>query len=151
MLRRPFSIMDLKLLKSDDPILRQQSSYVFNIDYFVEDLIYTMKLNMPLWAGVGLAAPQVGYNLRIIVVQLFGGHLQEMINPVITRTFGSDTYKEGCLSLPTEVCEVERPARIVVKFQTQTGQWKKWTMKGQEARIVLHEVDHLDGILMTDY
>ena len=107
--------------------------------------------------GIGLAAPQVGVNLRIIVVQLMNvgklvGPVQEMINPVIQSTSEDLVeYEEGCLSIPGEYIKLERPRSINVKFQTLNGKYKKWFLRGLEARVVQHEIDHLDGILMVDY
>jgi peptide deformylase len=102
--------------------------------------------------GVGLAAPQVGHNLRIIIVQMEDGEIQEMINPVITE-FSDDlvTMEEGCLSIPDHYIDIARPSTIKVKFQDANGKYKRWVLDGIEARIVQHEVDHLDGKMMTRY
>ncbi len=123
----------------------------------VRDLVRDMKETMLSLNGIGLAAPQVGVNLRVIVIQLMSagklvGPVQEMINPVITHTSEElVSYEEGCLSIPGEYIKLDRPRSIDVKFQTLSGKYKKWHLKGLEARIVLHEVDHLDGVLMSDY
>jgi peptide deformylase len=115
-----------------------------------------MKETMLAENGIGLSAPQVGVNLRVIVIQLMSagklvGPVQEMINPVIT-SYSDDSmeYEEGCLSIPGEYIRINRPRSIHVKFQTLSGKYKKWFLKGLEARIVQHEIDHLDGVLMTD-
>lgn len=100
--------------------------------------------------GVGLAAPQVGVNTRVILV--IDNDITEMINPEITWTSSEFVMmEEGCLSVPDHYIDIERPREIKVKFQTRDGKYKKWKLKGLQARIVLHEVDHLDGKLMTDY
>ena len=123
----------------------------------VRDLVRDMRETMLSLNGIGLAAPQVGVNLRVIVIQLMSagklvGPVQEMINPVITQhSTELVSYEEGCLSIPGEYIKLERPRTIDVKFQTLSGKYKKWHLKGLEARVVLHEVDHLDGKLMTDY
>ena len=148
--------MKLKVLTDNEPPLRQPSITTL-ITEDVKDLVRDMKETMLSLNGIGLAAPQVGVNLRVIVIQLMSagklvGPVQEMINPVITQT-SEDlvSYEEGCLSIPGEYIKLDRPRSIDVKFQTLSGKYKKWHLRGLEARIVLHEVDHLDGVLMSDY
>ena len=147
--------MRLNVLKDGDPILRIKSIPTLITDE-VRVLVKDMKETMLAENGIGLSAPQVGVNLRVIVVQLMSagklvGPVQEMINPVIT-SYSDDSmeYEEGCLSIPGEYIRINRPRSIHVKFQTLSGKYKKWYLKGLEARIVQHEVDHLNGVLMTD-
>ena len=147
--------MRLSILKDNEESLRIKSIPTLITDE-VRDLVSNMKETMLSENGIGLSAPQVGVNLRVIVVQLMSagklvGPVQEMINPVITN-YSDDTmeYEEGCLSIPGEYIRIDRPRSIHVKFQTLSGKYKKWYLKGLEARIVQHEIDHLDGILMTD-
>ena len=122
----------------------------------VEQLVKDLKDTMLSLNGVGLAAPQVGVNLRVIVVQLMSagklvGPVQEMINPVITKSSAEIVgYEEGCLSIPGEFYKIDRPSKIDVKFQTLNGRYKRWYLRGLEARVVQHEIDHLNGVLMTD-
>ena len=148
--------MRLNVLKDGDPILRRQSISTF-LTEDVKDLVRDMKETMLSLNGIGLAAPQVGVNLRVIVIQLMSagklvGPVQEMINPVITQTSEECVYcEEGCLSIPGEYMKIKRPKSIHVKFQTLSGKFKKWYLRGLEARVVQHEIDHLDGILMSDY
>ena len=148
--------MKLKVLTDNEEPLRKVSVPTL-ITEDVKDLVRDMKETMLSLNGIGLAAPQVGVNLRVIVIQLMSagklvGPVQEMINPVITQT-SEDlvSYEEGCLSIPGEYIKLDRPRSIDVKFQTLSGKYKKWHLRGLEARIVLHEVDHLDGVLMSDY
>ena len=148
--------MRLDVLKDGDSILRIKSIPTLITDE-VRDLVRDMKETMLTENGIGLSAPQVGVNLRVIVVQLMSagklvGPVQEMINPVIT-SYSDDSmeYEEGCLSIPGEYIRINRPRSIHVKFQTLSGKYKKWYLKGLEARIVQHEVDHLNGVLMSDY
>jgi len=145
----------LSILKDNEESLRIKSIPTLITDE-VRDLVSNMKETMLSENGIGLSAPQVGVNLRVIVVQLMSagklvGPVQEMINPVITN-YSDDTmeYEEGCLSIPGEYLPINRPRSIHVKFQTLSGKYKKWFLKGLEARIVQHEIDHLDGVLMTD-
>ena len=148
--------MRLNVLKDGEEVLRIKSIPTLITDE-VRDLVSNMKETMLAENGIGLAAPQVGVNLRVIVIQLMSagklvGPVQEMINPVITN-YSDDTmeYEEGCLSIPGEYIRIDRPRSIHVKFQTLSGKYKKWFLKGLEARIVQHEIDHLDGVLMSDY
>ena len=145
----------LTVLKDGEEVLRIKSIPTLITDE-VRDLVSNMKETMLAENGIGLSAPQVGVNLRVIVIQLMSagklvGPVQEMINPVITN-YSDDTmeYEEGCLSIPGEYIRIDRPRSIHVKFQTLSGKYKKWFLKGLEARIVQHEIDHLDGRLMTD-
>lgn len=147
--------MRLNVLKDGEEVLRIKSIPTLITDE-VRDLVSNMKETMLAENGIGLSAPQVGVNLRVIVIQLMSagklvGPVQEMINPVITN-YSDDTmeYEEGCLSIPGEYIRINRPRSIHVKFQTLSGKYKKWFLKGLEARIVQHEIDHLDGVLMTD-
>ena len=147
--------MRLEVLKDNEESLRIKSIPTLITDE-VRDLVSNMKETMLAENGIGLSAPQVGVNLRVIVIQLMSagklvGPVQEMINPVITN-YSDDTmeYEEGCLSIPGEYIRIDRPRSIHVKFQTLSGKYKKWFLKGLEARIVQHEIDHLDGVLMTD-
>ena len=147
--------MRLSILKDNEESLRIKSIPTLITDE-VRDLVSNMKETMLSENGIGLSAPQVGVNLRVIVIQLMSagklvGPVQEMINPVIT-SYSDDSmeYEEGCLSIPGEYIRIDRPRSIHVKFQTLSGKYKKWFLKGLEARIVQHEIDHLDGVLMTD-
>ena len=147
--------MRLNVLKDGEEVLRIKSIPTLITDE-VRDLVSNMKETMLAENGIGLSAPQVGVNLRVIVIQLMSagklvGPVQEMINPVIT-SYSDDSmeYEEGCLSIPGEYIRIDRPRSIHVKFQTLSGKYKKWFLKGLEARIVQHEIDHLDGVLMTD-
>ena len=144
--------MDLDLKKIGEGCLRVTSQRIDVIDDGIKTLISNMKVKMVEWHGVGLAAPQVGYNVRAIVVRLGNGDTQEMINPRISWTSTErQTMTEGCLSIPEMSVDVDRPIKIRVKFQTLTGEHKYWSLHNFDARVVLHEMDHLEGVLMTDY
>ena len=143
--------MRLEVLKDGAEELRKISVPTL-ITEDVEDLVENMKETMVFENGIGLAAPQVGVNLRIIVVRMLDSPIQEMINPTIK--YASEkrvSFEEGCLSIPGESVEIFRPGKINVKFMDLSGKYKKWKLKGLEARVVQHEIDHLDGVLMTDY
>ena len=147
--------MILKVLTDNEEPLRRLSTPTL-ITEGIRDLVRDMKETMLSLNGIGLAAPQVGVNLRVIVIQTIvigklTAPVQEMINPVITSYSSEDVeIEEGCLSIPGEYLMIKRPHRIHVKFQDLSGKYKKWNLKGLEARVVQHELDHLDGILMSD-
>ena len=143
--------MRLEVLKDGAEELRKISVPTL-ITEDVEDLVENMKETMVFENGIGLAAPQVGVNLRIIVVRMLDSPIQEMINPTIK--YASEkrvSFEEGCLSIRGHYVDILRPKVIKVKFQNIQGKYKNWTLKGLEGRVVQHEIDHLDGVLMTDY
>jgi len=146
--------MVLNIKKYPEPILRQKALEVTNIDESILRLIDDMIETMLQAPGVGLAAPQVGISKRVIVVDLSGGsedrNIQCFINPEIIDAFGSETGEEGCLSLPGEFAYVKRASNIVLRALDGKGIESKLELEGLPARIVQHEVDHLDGILFID-
>ena len=141
-----------EVLTYPHPLLKQlcAPSQPDEADVVVEDLIDTMR---SFDHCVGLAAPQIGYPLRIAVVDITGHPrakdphgLMVMVNPKVTaRSEGSKVSREGCLSLPDLTANVRRPRRATVAFGGG-----EVDLKGFEARCVLHEIDHLDGILFLD-
>lgn len=144
--------MDLDLKFIGDECLREPSKPIQDITDDIISLASEMKKKMIEWNGIGLAAPQVGCNIRLIIVQLRCGKIVEMINPRISWTSPEKcSIDEGCLSIPDETQSVERSRCIRVRFQDITGQHKYWKLSRMDARVVLHEYDHLEGLLMTDY
>ncbi len=144
--------MDLALKILGAPCLNKPSIPITDITDDIIQLSERMKEKMIEWGGIGLAAPQVGQNIRLIIIRLSSGKIQEMINPRISWT--SEVRKhieEGCLSIPQKNMWIERPERVRVKFQTSEGEFKYWCLNKMDARVFLHEYDHLDGILMTSY
>jgi peptide deformylase len=143
--------MILDILHDGDEILKKISCSVI-LDDEVREFIGSMKETMIDANGIGLAAPQVGRNIRVIVVKLQYGDIQEMINPSI-KWYSDHVVKieEGCLSVPGKYVELTRPSKISISFQDLSGKYRRWKLKSLEARIVQHEIDHLDGVLMTDY
>lgn len=114
---------------------------------FAADMIDTLKGE----EGLGLAAPQVGENVRVIIVKIEKSHVV-MVNPEITmKSFETEIREEGCLSLPKQYYDIERSKEITVKFVDLKGKRQTLNLLDLSARVVQHETDHLDGILMTDY
>ena len=134
------------------PLLRKKCREVTKFDDRLAELLDDMYETMMASDGVGLAGPQVGMLRRIAVIDVRDnkhGRI-ELINPVITHMGGSQTGNEGCLSLPNDVREVERPMTVTVTAQDRSGKEFTITGEGLLARALCHEIDHLDGILFID-
>jgi len=113
---------------------------------FADDMAETMLVK----DGVGLAAPQVGHNIRLITVNTKGGVLA-MINPVLTKkSLAKNWDEEGCLSVPNTFGQVRRHTKVRCRFITPQGETKHIEANGFLARVIQHEIDHLDGILFID-
>lgn len=146
----------LKIVKGEDnPILRAVSEPVKKFDVSLKKFAKQMKEAMIGANGLGIAAPQVGKNIRIFLVTFDVKTPQErmvfMVNPEIT--FFSDEKEmgeEGCLSLPGEYGQVERSKTVKVEFLNLEGSRQMLEVSGLNARVVQHELDHLDGILFLD-
>jgi len=139
----------------DNPILRAKSGKVKKLDKKLIKFIDEMREVMLKEDGVGLAAPQVGVNKRIIIccfnVSSDNQTVVEMINPEILSTSKNmEIEEEGCLSLPGRFENVARSKSIVVKYTSKKGKDHTLKLEGMNARIVQHETDHLDGILFID-
>lgn len=132
-----------------DPILRKTSKEVKEITPKIVELIDDMLETMYEAGGVGLAAPQVGVLKRIVVIDVGDGPFV-LINPQITKTEGSQTGDEGCLSVPGKAGTVTRPNEVTVRFTGEDG--NTYDLEGTEllARAICHECDHLDGKLYVD-
>jgi len=136
----------------NNEILRKKAEQVGVIDKKILKLIKDMEKSMKDEKGVGLAAPQVGVSKRVIIILFDGKMAIPMINPEITSHSDKTEYgEEGCLSLPGKWGQVERYREILVQFKDWKGEKRALKLEGFNARIVQHEIDHLDGILFTDY
>ncbi len=138
-----------------DPVLRVRCPEVEIFDDELEKLIKDMVETMHAAPGVGLAAPQVGVELRVAVVDTTVGEdareLYVLVNPEIFDESGSETDEEGCLSIPDITDKVTRPETVRVKAQDIDGKPREFEAEGLLARVVCHEVDHLDGVLFVDH
>ena len=140
------------LTGTDNPILRQVSE---EVDITTTDLPALKKTLLCALSndknGVGLAAPQIGILKRAILVTLREKDILFMANPVIT-SFSAETEidEEGCLSVPGEFGKVARAAHVTVEYYDEHGKKQKKNLSHFEARIVQHEIDHLNGILFVD-
>jgi len=136
----------------DNPILRKKSAIVREITKKTVKLIKDMQETMLLAKGVGLAAPQIGINERIILVTLDNKKILSAINPrILGFSEEISVAEEGCLSIPGLWGKVKRANEVTVEFQTAKGQKTVMKFSDFEAREMQHEIDHLDGILFTDY
>jgi peptide deformylase len=144
----------IPIIKIGHPSLRQTAIPVEKFDQelvsLVDNMIETMRIN----EGIGLAAPQVDVMKRLFVIdkKLVNEEweAQAYINPEIIDASGLDTYEEGCLSIPGIRAEVDRPLKLLVKYQTVDGSFIEEELEGLLARVFQHEYDHLDGILFID-
>ena len=154
----------LKIVTGDDkPILRKtiQAVTVFDEDLArtADEMIETMLAPMEDSdvVGIGLAANQVGIDKRMAIVTLNidtkkKHKIVTMVNPeIIESTKQEVSMEEGCLSLPGESGKVSRPSKIKLKWQNINGNWSEKKFDGWDARVIQHEIDHLNGVLFTDY
>jgi peptide deformylase len=137
------------IVKHPDPILREVSVPVKNITPNIHKLLDDMAETMYAANGVGLAAPQVGINKRVIVVDV-GEGIIEMINPEIISMEGEQIGPEGCLSIPGLTGEVKRAMKCKVRALDRHGNEFEMEGEGLLARAFQHEVDHLNGVLFID-
>ncbi len=146
-------MIDKKIRIYPDPVLRKVAEEVDTVDGYIKDLISAMFEVMIDENGIGLAAPQIGIDKRVIVVSIDekGFNRFALINPVIE--FFSDklsSMEEGCLSIPGIRADVKRPNKIVVSGISKSGRKISIEAGGLLARVIQHEVDHLNGVLFID-
>lgn len=138
-----------------DPVLRRKSEPVLVIDDEIRTLIADMIETMYDSEGVGLAAPQVGRSIRLLVADAThrdgGEGPRAFINPEILESWDEWMYDEGCLSVPGLSAELIRPEAVRVKFQDETGAWREEEFHQLWGRVLQHEIDHLNGKLFVDY
>jgi len=133
-----------------DPLLCNPCCPVERFDSWLSDVLDEMLTLMRIYEGIGLAAPQVGITQRLFVAEI-QGHSVCLVNPVITVRSGSGRMDEGCLSLPGTYVDVQRHWQIEVQGFDVQGRRQRHQVEGLWARVVQHEIDHLDGILICDH
>ena len=140
----------LKVVTIGDSVLREKAITVKNFNENLSRLLDNMRETMVEYDGVGLAAPQIGISKRVAVIDV-GEGLIELINPVVVETNGEQVGAEGCLSIPGEYADVRRAKYAKVKAQDRNGE--EFFVEGEDllARALLHEIDHLDGVLFVDH
>ena len=143
------ALLDVRLY--GDPILRRKATHVQEVTLELRRLIADMVETMFHQVGIGLAAPQVGIPYRLLVMDDGKGGARALINPVITQRSGSVVDEEGCLSLPGIYADVERSKSVAVEATDEDEQPVSLEATGMQARVIQHEMDHLDGILFIDH
>jgi len=138
------------IVKYPDPLLRKVAKPVQRITPEIHELIDYMLVAMKRANGVGLAAPQVGVPLRLIIIAPEDQAPRVVLNPQVLERAGEQTGLEGCLSIPQLFGYVKRPKHIVLRGINRHGKPIRLTLEGDPARIAMHEVDHLDGVLFID-
>jgi peptide deformylase len=136
-----------------DPVLRTPANDVALFDDALVSLVERMKLVMERGEGVGLAAPQVGVLQRLLLHQAEEGDPAALVNPrIVESSEERNVEEEGCLSIgaATIVVEIERPMRITVEARSLDGEPLRFDAEGFTARVIQHEIDHLDGVLTID-
>lgn len=140
----------LGIRKHPDPILRKKSLPVGHVTQQERDLFKQMLILMKRFKGIGLAAPQVGISRNLIVADL-GDHPVCLADPVLLKIQGTDGAEEGCLSVPGAKVPVERPAEVIVGGLNERDKSVVIEAEGLLARVLQHEIDHLEGALIIDY
>ncbi len=145
-----------QILTEPNPILRNKSLPVEKVDKEVQELIDDMIETMYAAPGIGLAAIQVGIAKRVIVLDLSSKEEikkpMHFVNPeIITKSKNITTYEEGCLSVPGQFAEINRPDKCHVKYLDYFGKSQEMKAEGMVATCIQHEMDHLEGVLFIDY
>ncbi|MGB6837473.1 MAG: peptide deformylase [Dehalococcoidia bacterium] len=143
------SVLPIRI--AGDPVLRQKARKVKKIDASIQRLIDDMIETMHYAPGVGLAAPQVGVSLRVVVIQVPEEEVITLINPEIVKRSGQRRVVEGCLSVPGYIAEINRSVTVTAKGLNREG--KMVRIKGEDllAEALEHETDHINGILYIDH
>ena len=145
----------LKIYMLGQETLRTPAIRIVKVDDSIRQLAKDMLVTMYSAKGIGLAAPQVGVQKRILVIDLNfedpNAPPNVFINPeIISSSATLDTYEEGCLSIPGVYLDVVRPSSIKLSYRDEMGRPKKMNAEGLMARCIQHEIDHLNGVLFVD-
>jgi len=148
--------MPLKnIITVPDPLLKSISKPVDKINNEIKILINDMFETMYNAPGIGLAAVQIGIPLRVVVIDISKGDEKKpyfFVNPnIVWRSDKTSTYEEGCLSIPNQFAEIERPESCRVEYLDVNNQKKEIEASGLLSTCIQHEIDHLNGILFIDY
>lgn len=138
------------ILQGDIFALRQMSTKVASFDTHLSEVLTHLTDTLKVHRGLGLAAPQIGIHQRVIVIDI-GQGVRELINPRIVNEVGEMDGYESCLSFPNHTLKITRPEQIVVEAQDRTGESVQIEAADLLARVICHEIDHLNGILFIDH
>ena len=144
----------LKICKYGDDVLKVKAREIREITQQIADLAAAMAQTMHQAPGIGLAAPQVGESIQLVTVDLSVGENPEemlvIINPRIVEAEGYEISEEGCLSVPGYSLPIKRNARILLQATLLDGSELRAEFDGLKARVLQHEIDHLNGVLIVD-
>ncbi|HEY8232423.1 MAG TPA: peptide deformylase [Vicinamibacteria bacterium] len=142
------------IVKYGEAVLHEKAAPVANLDGEIRALFDDMVASMYAAPGIGLAAPQIGVPLRVIVIDLSIGQdasqLVRLVNPEIVEREGEQKHEEGCLSIPGYAGSPVRPARVVARGLDPDGKERVYEATELLARAFCHEIDHIDGLLFVD-
>lgn len=142
--------MRYPIIIQPDEQLRKPNQEIQELTDELVDLLDDMYETMLAHDGVGIAAPQIGKNLQMAVVEVDENDRFDLINPQIIDRKGKSVFVEGCLSIPHVFGTVERAEEITVRYYDREGDEMEVTAYGYLARAIQHEIDHLNGVLFTD-
>ena len=144
-----------KIITEPDPILRKKCEPLLKVDDSLRKLMKDMVETMYKAPGIGLAAIQLGILKRLVVIDISKDEEKKplfLVNPEITfRSKKTSIYEEGCLSLPGQFAEIERPAECFLKYINFEGKQMELKADGLLSTCIQHEIDHLNGVLFIDY
>ncbi len=145
-----------KIYQYPEPVLRQKTAKIDTFDSTLTRLVEDMAETMYDAPGIGLAAPQIGESVKLIVVDISKDKEGEkrympLVNPEIVAHEGSQVDEEGCLSVPELTANVNRHLKVTVTYQDLQGQAHELTTEDRFAVVLQHEIDHLNGILFIDH
>jgi peptide deformylase len=145
----------MKIVKYGDPVLRKKAAKITKVDEHVLKLAEAMLADLRAAKGIGLAANQVGIAEKLCVIDTGRGDKKGevlcLVNPEVTASEGNVKFEEGCLSFPEIWAEIERPSKVIVTYKDLKGKDKEITAEGVLARVLQHEIDHLNGVLFVDH
>ncbi|KZB73610.1 MULTISPECIES: peptide deformylase [Thalassospira] len=145
-----------EILIVPDPRLKKECEPVEAVNDEIKTLLDDMLETMYAAPGIGLAAPQIGVMKRVVVMDVSDDKDKpeplKLINPeIIWESEETSIYQEGCLSIPEQYADVERPAEVGMRYMDENGETHEIEADGLLATCIQHEIDHLDGVLFTDY
>ncbi|HBU99146.1 peptide deformylase [Thalassospira lucentensis] len=145
-----------EILIVPDPRLKKECEPVTEVNDEIRQLLSDMLETMYAAPGIGLAAPQIGVMKRVVVMDVSDDKDKpeplKLINPeIIWESEDTSIYQEGCLSIPDQYADVERPIEVGVRYLDENGKEQEIEADGLLSTCIQHEVDHLDGVLFTDY
>jgi len=146
----------LPILIAPNPILKKVATPVDDVNDDIRTLLDDMMETMYAAPGIGLAAPQVGVSVRVLVIDISptgdAPTPLKIINPeIIDKSADINKYEEGCLSFPDQYAEVKRPSEVVVSYLNELGEKCEISADGLFATCIQHEIDHLNGIVFVDH